>query len=45
VEVGFSNLKARKKGLVLLKGVAREVGEYWLEPATELLLRKQGPRP
>jgi hypothetical protein len=42
MEVGFS---VRKKGLVLLKGVVREVGEYWLGLATELLLRWQGPRP
>ena len=44
MEVGFSILKVRKMGLVLLK-VAREVGEYWLGLATELLLRWQGPRP
>ena len=45
MEIGFSNLKVRKKGLVLFLKVAREVGEYWLGLATELLLRWQVPRP
>ena len=40
MEVGHSNLKVKKRGLVLLK-VVKEVGEYWLGLAIELLLRWQ----
>ena len=43
MEVGFSILKERRMGLVLLD-VGREVEGYWLGLAIDLLLRWQEPR-